>query len=227
MSLFITFEGPEGSGKSTQARRLYERLEATGKAVIRTKEPGGTPISDMIRRILLDLQHGEMDSTTETLLFAAARAQHVSELIRPYLKRGGIVVCDRYADSTYAYQGYGLGRDLEELRVITRLATGGLMPDVTVYLDLPVDEGLDRKRSALARPTLVSPLSPPVDPTTIPEWNRLDAREIAFHERVRQGYQALIAAEPDRWLSFDGNLDRDTLATAIWERIEPYLARLP
>ncbi len=95
------------------------------------------------------------------------------------------------------------------------------MPDVTVYLDLPVDQGLERKRSALARHSLVSPLSPPIDPTTLPEWNRLDAREIAFHERVRQGYGALIAAEPDRWLSFDGNLDRDTLAAAIWERLEP------
>jgi dTMP kinase len=220
MSLFITFEGPDGSGKSTQVRRLYERLEAAGYPVIRTKEPGGTPISDMIRRILLDFQLGEMDAVTETLLFAAARAQHVSELIRPFLSQGGIVVCDRYADSTYAYQGYGLGRDLDELRVITRLATGGLMPDVTIYLDLPVDEGLERKRNALA-----SPLSPPGDVAAVPEWNRLDAREIAFHQRVRQGYLALIAAEPERWLRFDAHLDRDTLANVIWERVEPYLAR--
>lgn len=222
MSLFITFEGPDGSGKSTQIRYLYERIEAMGLAVVRTKEPGGTPVGDMIRRILLDFQLGEMDAVTETMLFAAARAQHVSELIRPFLEEGGIVVCDRYADSTYAYQGYGLGRDLEELRTITHIATGGLMPDVTVYLDISAEQGLERKRRAMIQPAN----QPSLLPDATPEWNRLDAREIAFHERVRQGYAALIAAEPQRWLSFDGTLDRETLTNTIWERLEPYLTRL-
>ncbi len=228
MSLFITFEGPEGSGKSTQARRLYERLEAAGYPVILTREPGGTPISDLIRRILLDLRNGEMDTTTETLLFAAARAQHVAERIRPYLKLGGIVVCDRFADSTYAYQGYGLGRDLDELRTVNRIATGGLEPDVTIYLDLPVDDGLNRKRAAASRVD-ASPLSPPgvpQRPAVPPEWNRLDAREVAFHERVRKGYQTLIAAEPGRWLCFDGHLDRNLLAAVIWQQLEPRIPRL-
>ena len=230
MSLFISFEGPEGSGKSTQVRRLYERLAGEGYSTIRTKEPGGTPISEMIRRILLDLRHGEMDATTETLLFAAARAQHVAELIRPFLAARGIVVCDRFADSTYAYQGYGLGRDLQELRAITQIATGGLVPDVTIYLDIPVDAGLDRKRVAAGRTSAHSPLSRPAqaaDSQPPPqEWNRLDARELAFHERVRAGYRELIEAEPDRWLRFDGRLDRDTLADMIWQGLAPYISRV-
>src|SRR5919199_1968387 len=146
MSLFITFEGPEGSGKSTQARLLYERLHVRGYPIILAREPGGTRISDLIRRIVLDLQHTEMAPTTETLLFSAARAQLVSQVVRPYLEQGGIVLCDRYADSTYAYQGYGLGHDLEELRAITAVATGGLLPDITIYLSLSADEGLEHKR---------------------------------------------------------------------------------
>src|SRR5919206_3697845 len=146
MSLFVTFEGPEGSGKSTQARMLYGHLHSRGYPVILVREPGGTRIGDLIRRIVLDLQHTEMAATTEMLLFSAARAQLVSQVIRPYLEQGGIVLCDRYADSTYAYQGYGLGHNLEELRAITAVATGGLLPDVTIYLDLTADEGLERKR---------------------------------------------------------------------------------
>lgn len=158
-----------------------------------------------------------MDATTEVLLFAAARAQHVTELIRPYLASGGIVVCDRFADSTYAYQGYGLGRALAELQTITRIATGGLQPDLTIFLDLPVTDGLERKRklSKVAQ-----------QHASGVEWNRLDAREIAFHERVRNGYHSLMAAEPQRWLHFDGRQDRDTLTTSIWEVLEPRLTQL-
>ncbi len=229
MSLFVTFEGPEGSGKSTQARRLYERIEGAGYPVILTREPGGTRIGDHIRMILLDLAHTEMDETTETLLFSAARAQLVTERIRPYLDLGGIVVCDRFADSTYAYQGYGLGRDLDELRAVTRIATGGLEPEITVYLDLPAADGLARKRTAAGRSADTSPLSPSKAPgrgNAAAEWNRLDARELEFHERVRQGYQALIAAQPGRWLAFDGHLQRDVLAEMIWERLAPRIAQV-
>lgn len=215
MGLFITFEGPDGSGKSTQARRLYERIAGAGYPVILTREPGGTPISEIIRRIVLDLKHGEMAPTTEILLFSAARAQHVAERIRPYLDLGGIVICDRFADATYAYQGYGLGYDVDELQLLTRIATGGLMPHVTLLIDLEVEQGLERKR--LGTRTAASPLSPR---TAAVEWNRLDAREVAFHERVRRGYHALAAAEPHRWVVLPGEQPPDALAAEVWQALE-------
>jgi dTMP kinase len=206
--MFITFEGPEGSGKSTQARLLADRLRAAGDDVLLTREPGGTPLGDQIRALLLDHEHGEMHATTEALLFAAARAQHVHERIRPQLARGGIVLCDRFADSTLAYQGYGLDQDLEMLRTLTALATGGTQPDLTLLLDLPVDVGLQRKRhEAQAN-----------------EWNRLDARELAFHQRVRGGYHVLAAAEPRRWTTFDADQPVAALAGQIWLAIAPRLA---
>jgi dTMP kinase len=246
MSLFVTFEGPEGSGKSTQARLLYQHLHSRDYPVILVREPGGTRIGDLIRRIVLDLQHTEMAPTTEMLLFSAARAQLVSEVIRPYLDLGGIVLCDRYADSTYAYQGYGLGRDLEELRTITTAATGGLLPDLTIYLDLSADEGLERKRRkrqdsgepgspGAGEPGNKSPLRPAVLPAQRPptepsspavEWNRLDARELEYHRKVAAGYQALIAQEPERWRTFDARQSIDTLADQIALELIPWLAHI-
>ncbi|MEP7189798.1 MAG: dTMP kinase [Roseiflexaceae bacterium] len=237
MSLFVTFEGPEGSGKSTQARLLYGWLSARGYPAILVREPGGTRIGDMIRRIVLDLQNTEMAPNTETLLFAASRAQLVSQTIRPYLDLGGIVLCDRYADSTYAYQGYGLGRDLDELRAITAAATSGLLPDVTVYLDITADEGLERKRrkrqsdqaSMRSGQAENSPLLPPRPvAATIPrantvEWNRLDARELAYHQKVAAGYQELIAQEPDRWHLFDARQPVEELAEQIAHELAPWL----
>jgi dTMP kinase len=248
MSLFITFEGPEGSGKSTQARLLYGRLHARGYPAILVREPGGTRIGDMIRRIVLDLQNTEIAPTTETLLFAASRAQLVSQTIRPYLELGGIVLCDRYADSTYAYQGYGLGHDLDELRAITAAATGGLIPDVTVYLNLTADEGLERKRlkrqgdketrrladketrssseRAGIAPSALLPVSP--SPTRDPavEWNRLDARELAYHQKVAAGYQELIAQEPQRWRLFDAHQPIEALAEQIARDLTPWLEHI-
>ncbi|MGQ9548195.1 MAG: dTMP kinase [Roseiflexus sp.] len=215
MSLFVTFEGPEGSGKSTQARLLYESLHAQRFPVILTREPGGTRIGDLIRRIVLDLQHTEMAPTTETLLFSAARAQLVSEVIRPYLEQGGIVLCDRYADSTYAYQGYGLGRDLAELRVITSAATGGLRPDLTFYLDIDAAAGLERKRRKGARSTGQRGAND--------EWNRLDARELEYHQRVEAGYRELISQEPERWRVLDARQSIEALAAQIAAIVEPYL----
>lgn len=226
MSLFITFEGPEGSGKSTQARRLYERLQAADYPVMLTREPGGTAISDLIRRILLDLRHSEMHPTTETLLFSAARAQHVEERIRPYLNVGGIVVCDRFADSMLAYQGYGSGRDLDELHALTRIATAGIKPDITFFLDLPAQQGLDRKRKAAQRVGTASPLSQrPASNEPRVEWNRLDARDLAYHERVRDGFLQLVQGEPERWHVLDANLSMDTLAERIWQTVEPRVSR--
>lgn len=219
MSLFITFEGPEGSGKSTQARLLYERLHTMGYPVILVREPGGTRISDMIRRIVLDLQHTEMAPTTEILLFSAARAQLVGEVVRPYLHHGGIVLCDRYADSTYAYQGYGLGFDLEALRSITAIATGGLQPDVTIYLDVSAEEGLERKR--MKRQNTRTAWSTGAE--AMVEWNRLDARELAFHKQVEAGYHELIRLDPARWQIFDGRMPIEPLAWRIWEAVEPRL----
>jgi dTMP kinase len=233
MSLFITFEGPEGSGKSTQARLLYERLHARGYPIILVREPGGTRISDLIRRIVLDLQHTEMAPPTETLLFSAARAQLVNQVIQPYLDQGGVVLCDRYADSTYAHQGYGLGRDLDELRTITAIATGGLLPDLTIYLDLSAEEGLERKRLRARGKSLaeqggrsVGRAPDAAQRSAAGEWNRLDARDLAYHRRVVAGYRALIAQEPERWRSFDARLTAETLAEQIAQAVEPWLEHI-
>lgn len=236
MSLFVTFEGAEGSGKSTQARILYERLQLRGYPVILTREPGGTRIGNMIRRILLDLQHTEMAAPTETLLFLAARAQLVSEVIRPYLNVGGIVLCDRYVDSTYAHQGYGLGRDLNELRAITSAATGGLMPDLTLYLDLSAEEGLERKMAAkrtdnenrapaLGIRSAVAPPQQSAAQSSV-EWNRLDARGLAYHQQVATGYSELVAQDPERWRVLDARLPINELAQAVEAAVEPLLKRV-
>jgi len=197
---------------------LYERLQAEGYPVILTREPGGTRIGEMIRRILVDLRHTEMAPTTETLLFSAARAQLVSELIRPYLNTGGIVLCDRYADSTFAYQGYGLGRDLDELQAITAVATGGLMPDLTFYLDIEVEEGLRRKRAQRERTTA------PGVPGANAEWNRLDARDLAYHQRVVAGFLELMRRDPARWRRLSANQPIEAVAAQIYAEVEPLLA---
>jgi dTMP kinase len=181
MGLFITFEGPEGSGKTVQSQALYEYLRERGLPVYLTREPGGTGIGDQIRQVLLSTENAEMLPSTEILLFSASRAQLVGQVIRPLLEQGTIVICDRYADSTLAYQGYGHGLDVGLLRAITAFATGGLRPDLIIYLDIDVEEGLRRKRETA-------------------EWNRLDRKEVAFHQRVRRGYLEMAAAEPQRWL---------------------------
>ncbi len=198
MSRFITFEGPEGSGKTTQIALLASRLSAQGYDVLATREPGGTAIGDRVRALLLDAAHHEMHATTEVLLFSAARAQHVNQVIRPHLARGGVVLCDRYADSTLAYQGYGRQLDLPTLRVITTFATGGLWPDLTIYLDLPVEVGLQRKQAGYAD-----------------EWNRMEQQALAFHARVRAGYLAMAAAEPERWLVVDAAQTVEGIAEVV------------
>jgi dTMP kinase len=184
--IFITFEGSEGSGKTSQIPPLAEALRQQGYAVLTTREPGGTPIVEQIRSVILDLKNTEMHPRTEILLFQAARAQHVEQVIRPHLQQGGIVLCDRYADSTLAYQGYGRQTNLAELREIVDYATGGLVPDLTLLFDMDVVEGLRRRSKG-------------------GDVNRLDALDISFYQRVRQGYLALAAAEPQRWALIDAS----------------------
>jgi len=184
--MFITLEGPDGGGKSTQAALLVDFLRQRGCDVLATREPGGTAIGDQIRLVLSNLENTAMHPRTEILLFQASRAQHVEQVIRPHLMKGGVVVCDRYADSTLAYQGYGHQVDLARLRSIVEFATGGLKPGLTLLLDIDAEEGLRRR-------------------TKSGEWNRLDAYDLAFHQRVRQGYFELVGQEPERWVKIDAS----------------------
>ncbi|WP_119066070.1 dTMP kinase [Aggregatilinea lenta] len=206
--MFITLEGPEGSGKTTQVALLVRDLRERGYAVFHTREPGGTSIGDQIRDVLHDLKNEQMHPHTEILLYAASRAQLVNEEIRPRLAVGEVVICDRYADSTLAYQGYGHGLDLGILRQILTFATGGLQPDLTLYLDITVEEGLRRRHAAAEDGA---------------EWNRMDALSLDFHRRVREGYLRLIAEAPSRWVTIDASAPRDVIQAEIRTAI---LARL-
>ena len=179
--MFITLEGPEGSGKTSHIPPLVEYLREKGYIVFPTREPGGTSIGEQIREVIHDLKNVEMHPRTETLLYQAARAQIVEQVFKPRLKAGGIVISDRYYDSTIAYQGYGHQQDLEQVRALVKYATGGLVPDLTVLLDVDVEEGLRRKKKDN-------------------EWNRLDAYTVEFHQRVRVGYSEMVKQEPNRWV---------------------------
>lgn len=185
--MFITFEGPEGSGKTSQIQLLATFLRQQGYRVLATREPGGTRIGDQIRACLHDVANTEMTPAAEVLLYSASRAQHVRELILPALAAGQIVLCDRFYDSTIAYQGYGRSLDRAELRQITRFATGGLVPDLTFLLDMDVAHGLARRVANAA------------------EMNRLDLEQLSFHRRVRAGYHDLAQAEPARWVIVDAD----------------------
>jgi dTMP kinase len=184
-------------------RLLATYLREQGRDVLTTREPGGTRIGDRVRAVLLDPVHTEMQPPTEFLLFSAARAQHVAEVISPHLAKGGLVLCDRYADSSLAYQGYGHRQDLAVLRTITGFATGDLAPDLTFYLDVPVDVGLRRKAGGRGD-----------------AWNRMEQKEVAYHERVRAGYLAMAAEEPERWVVIDARGKVNAVQAAIRERIQ-------
>lgn len=179
--MFITFEGPEGSGKTSHIPHLVEFLREKGFIVFPTREPGGTSISEQIRDVLHDMKNAEMHPRTETLLYQAARAQIVEQVIKPRLADGEVVISDRYYDSTIAYQGYGHQQDLEQIRALVKYATGGLTPDLTILLDLDIEVGLARKKKDN-------------------EWNRMDAKTVDFHKRVRKGYLEMVQAEPKRWV---------------------------
>ena len=184
---FITFEGPDGSGKTTQAKMLTEYLEGMGYDVMFTFEPGGKGIGGQIRSVLHDPRNTMIYPKAEALGYLMSRAQLVGEKIRPQLALGGVVVSDRYNDSTLAYQGYGHGLNLDMLKVVCDFATGGLMPDLTILFDLSVEEGLERRITGGG------------------EWNRLDAKDLEFHARARNGYLEMARQEPDRWVVIDAN----------------------
>jgi dTMP kinase len=203
--LFITLEGPEGSGKSTHAPRLAEYLRSLGRDVLLTREPGGTSIGDQIRSVLNDHANAAMQPRAEFLLFCASRAQLVSQMIRPHLERGGTVVCDRFSDSSLAYQGFGHGLDREVLRSICDFATGNLQPNLTLLLDLPVEIGLARRRQGQG------------------DWNRLDALEVEFHRRVRQGYLELALQNPSRWIRIDAEKEEEEVWAQILRAVESRL----
>ncbi len=205
MAFFVTLEGPEGSGKSTQARLLAEYLKSCGEDVLLTREPGGTAIGDQIRKILHSLDNTALTTAGELLLYNAARAQIVAEVIRPALEAGKIVLSDRYADSTIAYQGYGRQLDLELVKRITEMATGGLKPDLTFFVDVSVDEGLRRRKDGRTRGE---------------EWNRMDSLSREFYERVRAGYLQMIREEPQRWVCVDGSAGINTVQNELRQHLD-------
>ena len=201
---FITLEGPEGSGKTTAARHLAEWLRGRGVRAVLTQEPDGTPLGDEVRRIVLHMRgmSDDLDPRADALLYAAGRAQHVARVIRPALERGDWVVCARYADSSLAYQGAGYGNDMTELRRLQEFATGGLRPDLTLLIDVPVEVGLERTRRRA-------------------EWNRFEnTEELAFFEQVRDAYRQIAADEPDRIVSVDGSGTVEDADAAIRDVVE-------
>jgi dTMP kinase len=210
VGLFITFEGTDGSGKTTQIRRLIDRLRAAGRAVVEAVEPGGTPIGAHIRSILLDPASRNMSATAELLLYFASRAQNVHEVIRPALSRGEIVVCDRFTDSTLVYQGAGRGLGEDVVRTLHRISCGTLQPDVTIYLDIDLETSLERAHARNREQTHL-------------RESRLDEESVEFHRAVRDAYLALAAAEPNRFRVIDARHDPDTVERAVWSGVQPLL----
>ena len=203
MSLFIAFEGGEGSGKSTQAKALWKKLSRLCIPAELTHEPGGTTLGNELRHLLKRKRQDTISPEAELLLFAASRIQLVSEVIRPKLREGKVVICDRFADSTTAYQGYGRGIDLANIKAINELSTQSIKPDLTILLDTSTQKGLSRKQSKMK--------------------DRFETEEIAFHNRVRDGYLRLAAQEPERWLVIDATLTKAKIGKIIWDRVNQLL----
>ncbi len=208
--IFISFEGPDGAGKTTQMKMLGERLEGMGRAVLYTREPGGTLISEKIRNLLLDPSHAEMVDRTEALLYAASRAQHVEELIRPALAAGKVVLCDRFTDSTIAYQGFGRGIDIDFLDQLNRMATAGVMPNITIILDIDPEQGMGR-------------ISEKRIPSSGGGKDRIEQENMGFHERVRDGFLRLAELEPDRCRVVNAGRNRDTVHEEVFTQVKGVL----
>jgi dTMP kinase len=204
MSLFITFEGGEGSGKSIQAKGLYRRLKKLAVPVVLTREPGGTSLGRKLGRWLKWAQDTGISPMAELLLFNACRAQSVIEVVKPNLDKGRVVISDRYADSTTAYQSYGRGLELKMVRATNNTATQGLKPDLIILLDMPVEDGLARKKRR--------------------EKDRFEREALAFHRRVRRGYLKMAAEEPRRWLVIDAKQPKEKISQIIWQRVSRLLS---
>ncbi len=205
--MFIVFEGGEGCGKSTQTRALYRRLSKDGFGAILTREPGGTRLGERVRRHLKRTDETRISPLAELFLIATARAQLVSEVIRPELEKGKMVICDRFTPSTLAYQGYGRGLNTDALREVNDIATDGMSPDLIVLLDIPIEDGLGRKKSK--------------------ERDRFESESLAFHARVRRGYLDMAKADPERWLVVDGRLPKEEIEKMIWGKVSILLKREP
>ncbi|MEB3102387.1 dTMP kinase [Ferviditalea candida] len=210
--IFITFEGPDGAGKTTQLKKLAFALQEEGWSAVVTREPGGTMISDKIREILLSPDHVEMSDQAEVLLYAASRAQHVRELIAPSLNRGEIVLCDRFVDASIAYQAYGLGVEERVVRSVNEFATGGLVPDRTYMLDIPVEESRHRLLTRSGA-------------ELTPELDRIEQKELEYHRRVREGFLRIAQAEPHRVRLLDAAGSEEVLAGAILSDVKLLLER--
>jgi len=207
--LFITFEGPDGSGKSTQLRMLAARLKSQGREVVETVEPGGTAIGMQIRRVLLDSANTELRPTTELLLMFAARAQNVEQLILPALSQGRVVLCDRFTDSSLVYQGVGRGLGAEVVYEVDRIACRGLVPDLTLLIDIDVETGLARAHRRIARTQDIE--------------TRMEEQNLSFHRKVREAYQQLATDEPRRVRLIDGARPETSVAAEVWSAVEPML----
>ena len=206
MGLFITFEGGEGCGKSTQSRLLLKKLEQRNIPVVLTHEPGGTALGNELRKALKRQRNFSISPQAELFLIAASRAQLVTEVIRPALEAGKVVLCDRFIHSTLVYQGYGRRLDLTALEIVNNMATGNLDPDFIILLDISPEQGLTRKRSSR---------------------DRFESEDLSFHLRVREGYVKMAAAEPDRWLVIDASLPKGKIAEIIWNRVSRLLPSYP
>ena len=203
--IFITIEGPDGSGKTTALQQVVPRLQhEMNRHVVATREPGGSPIAEKLRPLILDPSHTDMDSRTEALLYAASRRQHLIEKVLPVLESGDVIFCDRFVDSSIAYQGYARGIGEEGIREINEFATEGIEPDVTLYIDVPAEVGIQRIHANLDER----------------EYNRLDQEKLAFHEKVRAGYQHLAQANPERIVVVDGTMSRESVAEACYHIIK-------